>query len=153
MVLFLLLNKYVTMFSREGIEEKESFLLFPNCQLIFSLEVFIQLEEDLKASLKSLQAHIVCLLHPPAKVNAKDVPGGSGVYAWEDLIFIFPHDGCTVHRSSWCLLTFWCCTLHRPLSSTLTGWSFCREESVWWDTPFLHPNTCHSSLDKYSQTC
>ncbi len=57
-VLFLLLDKHVMMFSREIITtiETKGLTLRSSCQLIISLEVLIQLEEDLEGSLESLQS-------------------------------------------------------------------------------------------------
>ncbi len=50
------------MFSRKGIKEDQVMFLLASCQLKISLEVVIQLEEDLKASLESLWGHIVFIL-------------------------------------------------------------------------------------------
>ncbi len=61
-VIFLLLNKLITMVSREGVKENQVMFLFAYCQLIISLEVLVQLEENLEACLESLQGHIVWLL-------------------------------------------------------------------------------------------
>ncbi len=52
-VLFLLLNKLVTMVSRESVKENQVTFLFAYSQLIVSLEVIVQLEENLEASLKA----------------------------------------------------------------------------------------------------
>ncbi len=68
---FLLLDKHIAMFCRECIEEKEGLLLLPNCEFIISLEVTLELEEEIKASFASLLGHIIWLLHPNAKGGAK----------------------------------------------------------------------------------
>ncbi len=61
-VILLLLNKPVTMFSRKGVKENQVTFPFAYSQFKISLEVIIQLEEDLEACLESLRGHIVWLL-------------------------------------------------------------------------------------------
>ncbi len=46
---------------------------------------------------------------------------------------------------------FYCCALCKPLSRTLTGEHFCKQQSVCRDALFLHPNTYCSRLNKFSQ--
>ncbi len=64
-VLFLLLNKHVLMFSRKGIEEIQVTFLLGNFQFKIGLEIVIQLGEDLEANVESLWGHIVWLLKSP----------------------------------------------------------------------------------------
>ncbi len=64
-VFFLLLNELVSMVSRKGIKEDQAAFLITNHQFIVSLEVIIQLEEDLEAILESLRGHIVQLFQSP----------------------------------------------------------------------------------------
>ncbi len=47
-ILFLLLDKHIKMFSRQGIEKADGFFLFSNHKFIISLEVITQLEENLE---------------------------------------------------------------------------------------------------------
>ncbi len=61
-VIFLLLNKPVTMISRKGVKENQVTFPFAYSQFKISLEVIVQLEENLEARLKSLWGHIVWLL-------------------------------------------------------------------------------------------
>ncbi len=53
------------MVSRKGVKESQMTFLITDCQFIVSLEVIIQLEEDLKVSLEGLWGHIVWLLQIP----------------------------------------------------------------------------------------
>ncbi len=61
-VIVLLPNKLVSMVSRKGVKADQVMFLFTDCQLKISLEVIIQLEENLKANLESLWGHIGQLL-------------------------------------------------------------------------------------------
>ncbi len=65
-IIFLLLNNLVSMVSRKGSKENQVMFFFTNCQFIISLEVIIHLEANLKASLESLQGHIVRLPQRPS---------------------------------------------------------------------------------------
>jgi len=60
-VIFLLLHKLVTMVSRESVKENQVTFPFAYSQLIVSLEVIVQLEDNLEARLESLWGHIVQL--------------------------------------------------------------------------------------------
>ncbi len=63
-VFLLLLDKHVMMFSRKGIEEDQVMFLLVHCQLIISLEIIIQLEENLVAFFENLQGQITRLYNP-----------------------------------------------------------------------------------------
>ncbi len=68
------------MFRSEGIEEEEVFLLFCNCKFKISLEVIIQLEENLESCLESLKSQIVQLVQPSSEVSSQDVPDIEGMF-------------------------------------------------------------------------
>ncbi len=87
MVLFLLPNKHFTMVNREGIEEKKVFL-------IISLEVTVQLKEDLEASLESLWAYTIMFLYLMSKLGLKTITSSDRVLAEKKSSFIFLHDVC-----------------------------------------------------------
>ncbi len=89
LILLLLLNKHVVMFSR--IKENQVAFLFANHQQFFSLEVFVQLEASLKACFESLWSHIVVLLQSSLEVVAKDIPCSNGVFTGEDPVLVFFH--------------------------------------------------------------
>ncbi len=58
-VLFLLLNKLVSMFIGKGVKEDQVTFLLANGEFIISLEVVVQFEEDLEARSEGLWNHVV----------------------------------------------------------------------------------------------
>ncbi len=61
-VIFLLLNKLVKMVSGKGVKENQVTFPFAYSQFKISLEVIVQLEENLEARLENIRGHIVRLL-------------------------------------------------------------------------------------------
>ncbi len=136
-VLFLLLHKHVMMFSRDGIGEKDSPFLFPNDWLIISLEVILQLYEDLKASLYSLWGYII----QPYKERCKRPPWQQSIIYQKRIKFYTLLWWIWPCPSRCHLLLVCCCASHKPLSTMLTGWWFCWGQSVCKGALFLCLNT------------
>ncbi len=70
--LLVLLNKHIVVLCRIGM--KERFSLLPNQQFVFCLEVFVHLEENLKASFQGLCSHNIRILQAPVEVGVEDIP-------------------------------------------------------------------------------
>ncbi len=71
---------------------KKRLFLFFNCQFIISLEVVIQLQENLESSLESLCSHILWLLYPTPEVGMEHIPSNNCVFSGKDEVFVFLHD-------------------------------------------------------------